>query len=40
MGDKPWKRFERKVAAYFGGTRCPVLGDDTRGDVTHETHCC
>jgi hypothetical protein len=37
MADRPWKRFERKVAAYFGGTRCPVLGDDTRGDVTHET---
>lgn len=37
MADKAWKAFERKVAAYFGGTRCPVLGDDTRADVTHDT---
>lgn len=37
MSDKPWKKFEREVATFFGGKRCPVLGDDTKADVTHET---
>jgi hypothetical protein len=37
MADKSWKAFERRVASFFGGKRCPVLGDDTNADVTHET---
>jgi len=37
MADKSWKAFERRVAAYFCGVRCPVLGDDTKADVNHET---
>lgn len=37
MGDKAWKAFERRVASYFGGVRCPVLGTDTKADVNHET---
>jgi hypothetical protein len=37
MADKAWKAFERRAAAYFGGVRCPVLGDDTKADVNHET---
>lgn len=35
MADKAWKAFERRVALYFGGKRCPVLGDDTKADVSH-----
>jgi hypothetical protein len=37
MADKAWKAFERRVAAYFGGTRQPVLGTDTKADVDHPT---
>jgi hypothetical protein len=37
MSDKAWKAFERRVATYFGGVRCPVLGTDTKADVNHET---
>lgn len=37
MSDKAWKQFERRVASYFGGVRCPVLGTDTKADVTHDT---
>ena len=37
MSDKAWKAFERRVAAYFGGERCPVLGTDTKADVNHPT---
>ena len=37
MADKAWKQFERRVAAYFGGKRCPVLGTETKADVDHET---
>ena len=37
MSDKAWKDFERRVAAYFGGVRCPVLGTDTKADVNHDT---
>jgi len=37
MGDKSWKAFERRVASFFGGVRCPVLGTDTNADVTHDT---
>jgi len=38
MSDKLWKNIERKVAAYFGGTRVPVTGRQ-RGsapDVDHK----
>jgi len=37
MADKAWKAFERRVAAFFGGVRCPVLGTETQADVTHES---
>lgn len=36
MSDKAWKAFERRVASYFGGVRCPVLGSDTNADVNHD----
>jgi hypothetical protein len=32
MGDKPWKRSERRVARILGGKRIPVSGRQ-RGDV-------
>jgi len=35
MGDKAWKAFERRVAQFFGGVRCPVLGTETKADVDH-----
>ena len=37
VADKAWKAFERRVATFFGGIRCPVLGTDTKADVDHET---
>jgi len=37
MADRAWKAFERRVASFFGGVRCPVLGTDTNADVTHDT---
>lgn len=37
MADKAWKAFERRVSAFFGGVRCPVLGTDTKADVNHDT---
>ena len=37
MADKAWKAFERRVASFFGGVRCPVLGTETHADVTHDT---
>jgi hypothetical protein len=36
LADKTWKRRERQAADFFGGKRCPVLGDDTKADVTHD----
>jgi hypothetical protein len=40
MPDKTWKRDERQVAAFFGGTRNPLSGSNSRhtgGDVIHPT---
>lgn len=37
MANKPWKRTERKVAAYYGGKRIPVTGRQ-RGDVPDIEH--
>ena len=34
--DKPWKRFERKVAAICGGERIPVSDRRTPLDVKHD----
>lgn len=41
MSDKLWKAFERRVAAYFGTTRTPLSGSNskhnTESDTLHNT---
>ena len=40
MADKAWKALERRVAAYFGATRNPLSGGNskqTRADVIHDS---
>jgi hypothetical protein len=37
MADKPWKRAERRIAQYVGGTRVPVTGRQ-RGDAPDIEH--
>lgn len=40
MADKAWKAFERRVASFFGATRNPLSGGDskhTRADIIHPT---